>query len=207
MSELFVRRVKAENDDPYDMMSNKDNLQLAKPQDRVDVEAPVENDTNDYAQESQFDPDKYDKNRGADIAKPDDVNTMNWWPGEKPTINSNYTVGTTGIATGNFNLTATPVQKASAVDAIKLAESYIDLGVFSADLKYDKIAEFEELPKISVQQQQFALDAVRRASSANGQKPRGVVPRAAAGHRPVPQMGRAATFNPSASDDMTWLAL
>lgn len=214
MNNLFVRRIKAEDNDPYDMMSNTDNLQLAKPQDRVDVEAPVANDTNDYAQASQFDADKYDKNRGADIAKPDDVNTMNWWPGEKPKVTSNYIMGTTGTTTGNY---LTPVistsnemviPKASAVDAIKLAETYIDLGVFSANLKYDKVAEFEELPKTSVQQQQFALDAVRRAVAHSEQKSRRVVPRAVAGQRPVPQMGRAATFNnSSASDDATWLAL
>ena len=63
------------------------------------------------------------------------------------------------------------------------------------------------MPKSAIQQQQFALDAVRRAIAHNGQKPRGVVPRAAAGHRPVPQMGRAASYDPSPVDDVTWLAL
>lgn len=212
MNELFVRRVKAEeNNDVYDMMSNKDNLQAAKPTDRVDVEAPVLNDTNDYAQASQFDPAKFDNNRGSDIAKPDDVNTMNWWPGEKPTVHSNYTANTnTNSVTASTPIKpkTASIQKASAVDAIKLAETYIDLGVISADLKFDKIAEFEGMTKEHVQQQQLALDAVRRATASANQRPRGIVPRAAAGHRPVPQMGRAASYSQSSpADDAVFLAL
>lgn len=200
-SSAFVRQVKAaddedketapasdtttSSDDVLHYYDNGENLDIAKPDDRVDVEAPVANDTNDYAQSSQFDPGKYDHNAGEDIAKPDDVHTMNWAPGEKPRVS------------GSFKESS--VQKASAVDAIKLAEAYIELGVFSPDLKFDKIAEFEKLPKVFIQQQQLTCDAVKRAQAANGTKPRGMVPRAATGHRPIPQMGRAATYSHNGS--------
>lgn len=196
-SSAFVRQVKAADDD-NETASNDDvttkaddvlhyydngeNLDVAKPDDRVDVEAPVANDTNEYAQSSQFDPAKYDHNSGEDIAKPDDKHTMNWAPGEKPRVSGSF-------------------EKASAVDAIKLAESYIELGVFSPELKFDKIAEFEKLPKVFVQQQQLSCNAFKRVQGAVAQgKPRGMVPRAATGHRPIPQMGRAATYSNNGSD-------
>lgn len=199
-SSAFIRQVKAADDDKETVPANDtttasddvlhyydngENLEVAKPDDRVDVEAPVANDTNDYAQSSQFPPDAFDNNAGKGVAKPDDEHTMNFPPGAKPKLSGSKKEAS--------------FVKASAVDAIKLAESYIELGVISPDLKFDKIAEFEMLPKVFVQQQQLTCDAVKRAQASAGTKPRGVVPRAATGHRPIPQMGRAATYSNNGS--------
>ena len=62
--------------------ANDTNLDVAAPNGRTDIESPVRNTTDDYAQDSQYVEEEYADNASDDKAKPDLTTDQNWTPGE-----------------------------------------------------------------------------------------------------------------------------
>ena len=85
-------------------------LDVAAPQDRIDVEKPVSGDTSAEAQASQFDTGDFGSNAGDNIADPElSVDSQIWAPGEGSTKSSN--------------------RKADGITAVRYAEAYIRAGL------------------------------------------------------------------------------
>jgi hypothetical protein len=174
-----------------------DNMDVAqKDTDSVDVEAPVSNDTSDDAQASQYDRGDYDQNGpilGEGGAPDADKSTDQNWP-----------------------------PKASAVDSIRLADMYVDLGLIPAEKKYEVVAGFEDMSSIIVKDRLRVLAVVaenlrqqgnrRQANSANG-RTRSMVPQSGnsngTGSNRMPQFGRASSIKGNTNNgiDTHFLAL
>ncbi|WP_267716817.1 hypothetical protein [Streptomyces sp. CoH17] len=194
--ELTPSKTAAESESPSEEVTKEadhvdgvhdDAASVSQPDTRVDIQTPVENTTNDYAQSSQFATPEWDQNA---------QNRPSVTP-EPPQSNG----GGQGFAPGGQTWMS-PGKKANAVQAIRLAEAYIQHGLIPSDEKFNKIAEFENLEE-SIAMDRIALleDLSKvarrpqpvgegRTASATQRVPRGVVPQFA------PSMGRQATPAP-----------
>lgn len=86
-------------------------LDVAAPQDRIDVEAPVSDTTDADAQASQFDLGDFGSNAGDNLADPDlSPDSQIWAPGEGDT-------------------SKTSNRKADGITAVRYAEAYIRAGL------------------------------------------------------------------------------
>jgi hypothetical protein len=140
-----------------------ESLEVAAPQDRIDVETPVSDTTDADAQASQFDLGDFGSNAGDGIADPDlDTGSQIWAPGE-------------GVKESN--------RKADGVAAIRLAEAYIRAGLKPEGDKYNLVAQFQTMRHATVTDRTRLLEAVlktsafsRRVASA-GSLSRGTAPR------------------------------
>lgn len=129
---------------------SNESLEVAAPDGRVDVEAPVANTTDAEAQASQFDLHDFGNNAGDDVAKPDLSTDQNWAPGE---------------ASGK---TSARVKTAGGLLAMRCAEGMIAAGLEpgSRERKYQLAAEFENMNRGLIQDRVALLErfaAVRQA--------------------------------------------
>ena len=123
-------------------------LEVAAPDGRVDVEAPVSNTTDAEAQASQFDLHDFGNNAGDNVADPDLSTDQNWAPGEA-------------------SKTAR-VKTAGGLLAMRCAEGMIEAGLEpnSRERKYQLAAEFEQMNRGLIQDRVALLErfaAVRQA--------------------------------------------
>ena len=124
-------------------------LEVAAPDGRIDVEAPVSNTTSAEAQASQFDTRAFGDNAGDDVAKPDLSTDQNWAPGEA-------------------SKTSARVKTAGGLLAMRCAEGMIAAGLepSSRERKYQLAAEFEGMNRGLIQDRVALLErfaAVRQA--------------------------------------------
>lgn len=128
---------------------SNESLDVAAPDGRIDVEAPVENVTSAEAQASQFDTRAFGDNAGDDVAKPDLSTDQNWAPGE---------------ASGK----KASIKTAGGLLAMRCAEGMIAAGLEpnSRERKYQLAAEFENMNRGLIQDRVALLErfaAVRQA--------------------------------------------
>ena len=128
---------------------SNESLDVAAPDGRIDVEAPVENVTSAEAQASQFDLRDFGDNAGDDVAKPDLSTDQNWAPGEA-------------------SKSAARVKTAGGLLAMRCAEGMIAAGLEpnSRERKYALAAEFERMNRGLIQDRVALLErfaAVRQA--------------------------------------------
>lgn len=90
-----------------------ESLEVAAPQDRIDVEAPVRDTTDAEAQSSQFDLGDFGDNAGDNLADPElSVDTQIWAPGE-----------------GDSSVKKDSNRKTDGMTAVRYAEAYIRAGL------------------------------------------------------------------------------
>jgi hypothetical protein len=126
-----------------------ESLEVAAPDGRVDVEAPVENVTSAEAQASQFDLHDFGDNAGDNVAKPDLSTDQNWAPGEA-------------------SKTGARVKTAGGLLAMRCAEGMIAAGLEpnERERKYQLAAEFENMNRGLIQDRVALLEkfaAVRQS--------------------------------------------
>ena len=124
-------------------------LEVAAPDGRIDVEAPVSNTTDAEAQASQFDTHDFGNNAGDNVANPDLSTDQNWAPGEA-------------------SKSASRVKTAGGLLAMRCAEGMIEAGLEpnSRERKYQLAAEFEQMNRGLIQDRVALLErfaAVRQA--------------------------------------------
>lgn len=94
--------------------------------------------------------------------------------------------------------------KASAVDAIRLADMYVDFGLISPEQKYQVVAGFEKMNKFIVQDRLKVLTAV--AQTKKPERNRALVPQASTnGHRTngnMPSMQRGSSLKEATRGDV-----
>lgn len=108
-------------------------LELAAPDGRIDVEAPVQDTTDATAQASQFDINDFGNNAGDNIADPDLGTDQNWAPGEAKQ--------------------SSKVKTAGGILAFRCAEAMIAAGLEpnTVERKYALATEFENMNRGLVQ--------------------------------------------------------
>lgn len=112
-------------------------LDVAAPDGRVDVEAPVSNTTDDDAQASQYETGDYGKNAGDSVADPDLSTTQNFAPGE-----------------------GRSAKKADGVLAVRCAEAYINAGLAEEGDKWKLAGQFQTMNRGLVQSHVALLERV-----------------------------------------------
>lgn len=118
-----------------------ESLEVAAPQDRIDVEKPVSNTTDEKAQSSQFDLGDFAHNAGDQLADPDlSVDSQIWAPGEGGTKESS--------------------RRASAALAVRYAENCIEAGLAPASDKYKIIGQAETMRHAVVNDRVRLLESV-----------------------------------------------
>ena len=127
---------------------SNESLEVAAPDGRVDVEAPVANTTDAEAQASQFDLHDFGNNAGDNVAKPDLSTDQNWAPGEASKTSA--------------------IKTAGGLLAMRCAEGMIAAGLEpnSRERKYQLAAEFENMNRGLIQDRVALLErfaAVRQA--------------------------------------------
>ena len=169
-------------------------LEVAAPQDRIDVEAPVSGITDADAQASQFDLSDFGGNASDNVADPDlDTGSQIWAPGE-------------GVKESN--------RKADGVAAIRLAEAYIKAGLKPESEKYNLVAQFQMMRHATVTDRTRLLEAVLK-TAASRRVTAGSINRGAAPRNPIPpglmngggmsrsaSVGRTAANDPSTDSDL-----
>lgn len=144
--------------------AESESLEVAAPDDRIDVEAPVANDTDADAQASQYDLGDFANNAGDNIADPDLSSDSQIW------------------AVGEGDKTAA---RADGIAAVRYAESCIKAGLAPEEDRW-KLAAQAQTMKASVVndrirlQERFAavLDDVRsRARTASASRTASALPR------------------------------
>jgi hypothetical protein len=169
-------------------------LEVAAPQDRIDVEAPVSDTTDADAQASQFDLGDFGGNAGDSIADPDlSTDSQIWAPGE-------------GVKESN--------RKADGVAAIRLAEAYIRAGLKPEGEKYNLVAQFQTMRHATVTDRTRLLEAVLKtaafsrrvtAGTSRGTAPRKPFPPGlmnGGGTRRSASVSRTAANDPSTDSDL-----
>ena len=132
-------------------------LEVAAPDGRVDVEAPVSNTTDAEAQASQFDIHDFGNNAGDNVANPDLSTDQNWAPGEA-------------------SKTSARVKVAGGLLAMRCAEGMIEAGLEpnSRERKYQLAAEFEGmnrgliLDRVALLERFAAVRQAERSKVASG---------------------------------------
>jgi len=137
-------------------------LEVAAPDDRIDVEAPVANTTDEAAQASQFDLHDFGDNAGDNVADPElSVDSQIWAPGEGEKKSSRK---------------AAPQQKkpvrAGGILAVRCAEAYINAGLEpnTQERKYQLVGLFEGMNRGAVQRDIALLERVASVQSQQRQK-------------------------------------
>ena len=162
-----------------------ESLDVAAPQDRIDVEAPVTNVTDEEAQASQFDLQDFGNNAGDNLAEPDlDTGSQIWAPGEGER----------------------QARKADAVAAVRLAEAYIKAGLTPEDEKWKLIASFQRMRHATVVDRTRLLENVIQANASRrkvtagnrrGTVTRSAIPAGLSSRGRVASTTRTATNDPS----------
>lgn len=162
-----------------------ESLDVAAPQDRIDVEAPVSNVTDEKAQASQFDLQDFGNNAGDNLAEPDlDTGSQIWAPGEGER----------------------QARKADAVAAVRLAEAYIKAGLTPEDEKWKLIASFQTMRHATVVDRTRLLENVIQANASRrkvtagnrrGTVTRSAIPAGLSSRGRVASTTRTATNDPS----------
>lgn len=163
-------------------------LEVAAPQDRIDVEAPVSNTTDADAQASQFDLSDFGGNASDNVADPDlSTDSQIWAPGE-------------GVKESN--------RKADGVAAIRLAEAYVRAGLKPESEKYNLVAQFQTMRHATVTDRTRLLEAVLKTAAFNRRVTAGSINRGSAPRTPFPPglmngggMSRSASVNRVAAND------
>ena len=156
------------------------NLDLAAPDGRVNVEAPVKNVTDEEAQASQFDKKDYGHNAGDHLADPDLSTDQNWAPGE-------------GQKTST---------RASEIEGMRLAEAMVEAGLEDQEDRWKLAEAYTKLPANIVRDRIALLARTASAKSAvrddKSQRP-------VKSARKAPGLGQRPTLQKSAnkSDDYT----
>ena len=162
-----------------------ESLDVAAPQDRIDVEAPVSNVTDEEAQASQFDLQDFGNNAGDNLAEPDlDTGSQIWAPGEGER----------------------QARRADAVAAVRLAEAYIKAGLTPEDEKWKLIASFQTMRHATVVDRTRLLENVIQANASRrkvtagnrrGTVTRSAIPAGLSSRGRVASTTRTATNDPS----------
>ena len=162
-----------------------ESLDVAAPQDRIDVEAPVTNVTDEEAQASQFDLQDFGNNAGDNLAEPDlDTGSQIWAPGEGER----------------------QARRADAVAAVRLAEAYIKAGLTPEDEKWKLIASFQTMRHATVVDRTRLLENVIQANASRrkvtagnrrGTVTRSAIPAGLSSRGRVASTTRTATNDPS----------
>lgn len=119
-----------------------ESLEVAAPQDRIDVEAPVSDITDERAQASQYDLGEFADNAGDSIADPNlETDSQIWAPGE----------GDSGTKSAN--------RKADGVAAVRYAEAVINAGLPFRD-KWQLVAQAQTMRHATVVDRTRVLEAV-----------------------------------------------
>ena len=169
-----------------------DKLDLAAPDDRVNVEKPTSGTTDADAQASQFDKADFDNNSGKGLENPD-------------------TTGTPGIPGGPSVNDLKKSARASGLQAVQLAEAMIAVGLIedSREAKFKAAAQFEQMSRDIVLDRTALLEKVatkqgRRSSNQKSAGNRGAslnsaVPPNMTGvtRKPAPQAREASSANDS----------
>ena len=156
------------------------NLDLAAPDGRVNVEAPVKNVTDEEAQASQFDKKDYGHNAGDHLADPDLSTDQNWAPGEGPKTSA----------------------RASEIEGMRLAEAMVEAGLEAQEDRWKLAEAYTKLPANIVRDRIALLARTASAKSAvrddKSQRP-------VKSARKAPGLGQRPTLQKSAnkSDDYT----
>ena len=156
------------------------NLDLAAPDGRVNVEAPVKNVTDEEAQASQFDKRDFGNNAGDSIADPDLSTDQNWAPGE-------------GQKTST---------RASEIEGMRLAEAMVEAGLEDQEDRWKLAEAYTKLPANIVRDRIALLARTASAKSAvrddKSQRP-------VKSAQKAPGLGQRPTLQKSAnkSDDYT----
>ena len=163
-----------------------ESLDVAAPQDRTDVEAPVTNVTDQEAQASQFDLGDFGNNAGDNLADPNlDTGSQIWAPGDG---------------------TGKSARRADAVAAVRLSEAYIRAGLTPEEEKWKLIASFQTMRHATVVDRTRLLENViqantsrRRVTAGNrrGTVPRSAIPAGLSSKGRVASTTRTATNDPS----------
>ena len=129
------------------------NLDLAAPDGRVNVEAPVSGVTDADAQASQFDKGDYGHNAGDGLADPDLSTDQNWAPGEGKTS----------------------TRKASQIEGMRLAEAMVEAGLEKHDDRWKLAESYTKLPAAIVRDRITLLSRTASVKTPsrddNGQRP------------------------------------
>ena len=127
-----------------------DKLDLAAPDERVNVEKPTSGTTDADAEASQFDRDDFDNNSGKGLENPD-------------------TTGTPGIPGGpSANDFKRSSARASGLQAVRLAEAMIAAGLVedTTEAKFKAAAEFEKMSRDIVLDRTALLEKVAKVQTA-----------------------------------------
>lgn len=147
---------------------SNESLDVAAPDGRIDVEAPVEDTTDAEAQASQFDLRDFGNNAGDNVAKPDLSTDQNWAPGEA-------------------SKTGARVKTAGGLLAMRCAEGMIAAGLEpnSRERKYQLAAEFERMNRGLIQDRVALLERFAAVREADRRKVASGMSRGAA-RSPIP---------------------
>ncbi|QDF18812.1 hypothetical protein SEA_SCENTAE_93 [Gordonia phage SCentae] len=104
-------------------------LEVAAPDDRADVEAPVKGDTDADAQASQFDLHDFGDNASDDKSDPDLSTDNQFW------------------APGEGKKTSSRAKTAGGILAMRCAEAFVDAGLAAKEDRYRLASEFENMNK------------------------------------------------------------
>lgn len=143
-------------------------LEVAAPDGRVDVEAPVSNTNPAKSQESQFDLRDFGNNAGDNVADPDLSTDQNWAPGEA-------------------SKTSARVKTAGGLLAMRCAEGMIAAGLEpdSRERKYQLAAEYETMNRGLIQDRVALLERFAMVRQAERRKVASGMSRGAA-RSPIP---------------------
>lgn len=129
-------------------------LEVAAPDDRVDVEKPVSNETDADAQASQFDLGDFGGNAGDNLADPDlDVDSQIWAPGEGE------------AAAGGGDRSASREKFADGLTALRCAEAYIRCGLAPPQTRFKLTSWLQTIRHATVEDRANLLDAVYQANA------------------------------------------
>lgn len=129
-----------------------DDLDVAAPDDRINVEKPTQNTTDDEAQESQFDKGDFGNNAGDDIAKPDRSLDHQWLPGE-----------------GRKSSRQTP----KGHETVRLAEAYVAAGLADPSERWKLATDFEGMDRSVILDRTALLERVATVTAATQKKTAG----------------------------------
>lgn len=157
-----------------------ESLDVAAPDARIDVEAPVKNDTDADAQASQYDLHDFGNNAGDNIADPDlSADSQIWAPGEK----------------------SASTKMASGITAVRYAESYIRAGLAPETDRWKLAKQAETMREAVVVDRTRLLEAVATANApkrtAAAQSPRNGLPRGLTSSTRVASTQRIAAGDPA----------
>lgn len=136
-------------------------LEVAAPQDRIDVEAPVRDTTDADAQASQFDLGDFGDNAGDGLADPDlDTDSQIWAPGETP---------------AGFNKGSN--RKADGITAVRYAEAFIRAGLApnTPDQKWKIAGLAQTMRHGTIVDRTKLLDAINAVQASRTRRTAGVV--------------------------------